>query len=206
MTFGAYISRQSPIHALSAQTKLLSLTIASVLVFFLSQVVALLGLLLVSSGLLWLAKLPFWAVWLQLRSVIPLLIAILLIQGLLDSWQAGVVALLRFAILILLATIVTLTTRVSDLVEAIEQALQPLRRFGVRPGQVSFMLALSIRLVPLLLQQFHEIQEAQRARGLDRNWLALLVPLVIKTLRMADDLSEALDARGFDGEGLRDEG
>lgn len=200
MTFGIYIARKSPIHALSASTKLWGLTIASVLVFLDSHLIALAIVLLASVGLVGLAKLPLQAVWQQLRPVIPLLLAVLLIQGLLDSWYTGWVALLRFASLILLATIVTLTTRVSDLVEAIEQGLKPLQRFGVRPKQVSFLLALSIRLVPLLLQQFQEIQQAQQARGLDRNGLALLVPLLVKTLRMADGLSEALDARGFDGE------
>jgi biotin transport system permease protein len=201
MTFGIYIARSSPIHALSAATKLTGLTVASVLIFLLSDLAALVVVLVASSGLLLLAKLPVRSVWFQLRSVVPLLATIFIIQGLLDSWQTGLVVLLRFAILMLLATIVTFTTRVSDLVEAIEQGLQPLRRFGMRPVQISFMLALSIRLVPILLHQFHEIQEAQRARGLDRHWLALLVPLLVKTLRMADDLSEALDARGFEGEG-----
>ena len=44
--------------------------------------------------------------------------------------------------------------------------------------------------------------EAQRARGLDRSAIALLVPLLIKTLKMADNLSDAIDARGYDAEGV----
>lgn len=198
MSFGLYIERRSLIHLLAARTKFLVLSITSLVVSLLSNPVALLVLLALTSLLPIVARLPVRSVWLQLRPVLPLLIAVLLIQGLLGDWMTGILALLRFTILILLGTIVTLTTRVSDLVEAIEQVLQPGKRIGINPAQISLMLALSMRFIPILLNQFHQIQEAQRARGLDRNWLALFVPFVIKTLRMADELSDALDARGYD--------
>lgn len=198
LSFGLYIYRRSTIHALAARTKILVLAITGIVVFLLPNPIALLLLLVLTSLLPMMAQLPVRSVWAQLRPVLPLLIAVLLIQGLLGDWTTGILALLRFTILILLATIVTLTTRVSDLVEAIEQALQPGQRIGINPAQISLMLALSIRLIPILLNQFHQIQEAQRARGLDHNWLALFVPFVIKTLRMADELSDALDARGYD--------
>lgn len=198
MSFGLYISRRSPIHQLSAKVKISILTITGIVVFGVSNPIALAILLGFTSLLPIVAKLPLQSVWLQLRPIVPWLIAVLLIQGLLGDWLAGTIALLRFALLALLATIVTLTTRVSEMIETIEQVLQPCKRFGINPAQVSLMLALAIRFIPVLLNQFHEIQEAQRARGLDRNGLALFVPFVIKTLRMADELSDALDARGFE--------
>lgn len=197
MTFGAYIFRRSPLHSLGAQIKLLGLAIVSVLVFQIANLIGLAVMLLVSVAGVFVAKLPLLTVWQQLRSIVPLLVAILLIQGALESWQIGLMAALRFTILVLLATLVTMTTRVSDLIEAIEQALRPLQRLGLHPGQIGFMLALSMHLVPVLLHQFEQIREAQRARGLDRHWLALLVPLLVKALRLADELSEALDARCF---------
>ena len=198
MHFGLYISRRSPIHNLSAKVKILILVITGMVVFLVPNPIALGILLGLTSLLPVFAQLPLPSVWLQLRPIIPWLIAVLLIQGLLGDWLAGTTAMLQFALLTLLATIVTLTTRVSEMIEAIEQALQPCKRFGINPAQVSLMLALAIRFIPVLLNQFHEIQEAQRARGLDRNGLALLVPFVIKTLRMADELSDALDARGYE--------
>lgn len=198
MHFGLYISRRSPIHNLSAKVKILILVITGMVVFLVPNPIALGILLGLTSLLPVVAQLPLQSVWLQLRPIIPWLIAVLLIQGLLGDWLAGTTAMLQFALLTLLATIVTLTTRVSEMIEAIEQALQPCKRFGINPAQVSLMLALAIRFIPVLLNQFHEIQEAQRARGLDRNGLALFVPFVIKTLRMADELSDALDARGYE--------
>lgn len=200
MSFGLYIPRQSLIHAVSAQVKGLVLAIAGIVVFLVSDPVWLAGMLAIVSILPVLARLPLNAVGVQLRPVLPLLVAIWLLQGLLGDWVSGWLALLRFMILVILATIVTLTTRLSDMVEAIEQVLQPLQIIGVNSSQVSLILAMAIRFVPVLLEQFHEIQEAQRARGLDRHWIALLVPLMVKTLRMADELSDALDARCYDAE------
>jgi biotin transport system permease protein len=196
MTFGLYIQRRSPIHKLSATLKILILVVTSVAVFLLAEPIVLMILLVLTGLLLPLSRLPLSSVGAQLRPVMPLLIAVLLIQGLLGDWLSGLVALLRFTILILLATIVSLTTRMSEMMAVIERALQPCKCLGINPSQVSLMLALSLRLIPLLLSQFREIQEAQQARGLDRNWLALLVPFLVKTLRMADELSDALDARG----------
>lgn len=200
MTFGLYIPRRSPIHALSAQVKLLGLVGIGALVFAISDVRSLGALLAIVSGLIALAKLPFQTIWQQFRPIFLLLLAILLINGLFSSWETGWIAVLRFAILISTATIVTLTTQVSEMVEAIEQGLHPLQQLGINPAKVGFLLALSIRLVPVLLEQFHQIQEAQQARGLDRHFIALLVPLLVKVLRMADELSDALDARCYDAD------
>lgn len=200
MTFGLYISRHSPIHRLSARCKVGLLAVAGVSVFLISHVIGLAGLLAVVMIMMPIAKLPYAAVMAQFRPVVPLLIAILLLQGLWGDWLSGWIAVLRFAILIGLATLVTLTTRLSEMTEAIEQGLTPLKRFGINPVQVSFMLTLALRFIPILLHQFHEIQEAQQARGLDRHPIALFVPFLVKTLRMADEVSEALDARGYGGE------
>jgi biotin transport system permease protein len=197
MSLGLYIHRHSPIHQLSATTKLLLLTTIGILVAFLSNLFGLALLQAIVCCLCLVARLPLKELWVQLRPVSLLLIGILLIYGIAGEWYTGGVAILRFTILILFATLMTLTTRVSEMIEAIERGLQPFQRFGIQPSQISFMIALSIRLIPVLLEQVHQIQEAQQARGIDRPLITLFVPLCIKTLRMADDLSEAIEARCF---------
>lgn len=199
MTFGLYIHRQSPIHRLSATIKLISLAAIGLLVALIPHLWGLALLQTIVCLLCWIARLPLPALWRQLRPVSILLLGILFIYGITGDWHTGGIAILRFTILILLATLITLTTRVSDMVEAIEHTLQPLQPFGLHPSKISLMIALSIRLIPVLLNQVHQIQEAQQARGIDRPILALLVPLFIKTLRMADELSDAIEARCFDG-------
>jgi biotin transport system permease protein len=200
MTLGIYIHARSPVHALAPATKLLALTAAGVAVVLTTDPLVL-GLLLTASLALFpLARLPAAAVFRQVRPTGWLVVIIVLAHALLGSWQTGVVAGLRFAILVLLATLVSLTTRVSDMLATVEAALAPLRPVGIRPAKVALVLALAIRLVPLVFEQARAVREAQRARGLERSLLALFVPLIVRMLRTGSELAEAIEARGFDGE------
>lgn len=200
MTLGLYIPRQSPIHQWPASVKLVGLAIAGIGVFFLSDLMGLFILLGIVVGLLGLAKLPVGAIAAQLRPLVVLLLIIFVIQGLSVNWESAGVTVLRFLTLVLLASLVSLTTRVSELLAVIEQTAQPLRHIGLSPAAVSLVFALTIRFIPVLLDQFQAIQEAQRARGLDRHMLALLVPFLVKTLHLADTLADALDARCYNSD------
>jgi biotin transport system permease protein len=96
------------------------------------------------------------------------------------------------------AGLVTLTTRTEDLLDAVVRVLQPLRRVGVDPDRVGLVLALTIRTVPVLVGLAEEVRDARRARGAERSVRAFAVPLVIRAVRHADRLGEALAARGVD--------
>jgi biotin transport system permease protein len=104
----------------------------------------------------------------------------------------------RVLVVILMANLVTLTTRTDRLVDAIERALRPLRRLGVNPGRVALMLAMTITTIPVIAGYAAQIREAQRARGVPVAPLAFVVPLLVMTLKHADDLADALTARGVD--------
>lgn len=104
--------------------------------------------------------------------------------------------LLRVGAMVGLALAVTLTTRTADLIAVCEWALLPLQRLGLLDaGKVALALALALRFVPEIWRNFHEIREAQAARGLGANPLALIVPLIVLTLKRAQEVSEAIDAR-----------
>ncbi len=96
------------------------------------------------------------------------------------------------------AGLVTLTTRVTEMLDAMLWLLRPLRRLGVDPARVALVLSMTIRAIPVLAATFDEVREARRARGLERSPRALITPLVVRTLRHADRLGEALAARGLD--------
>ncbi len=122
------------------------------------------------------------------------------LHALLAGWVPALEAVLRLAVLLLLATLVSLTTRASDMLESLQRALRPLGRLGVSPARLGLLLSLTLRFIPLLALWLREVQEAQRVRGLDRDPFAVLVPLLVKTLRTADALADAIDARCFDPE------
>ncbi|WP_306420641.1 energy-coupling factor transporter transmembrane component T [Arthrobacter sp. JCM 19049] len=93
---------------------------------------------------------------------------------------------------------VSLTTTFDQMLELFQRIVAPLRHVGANPAQIALGLALAIRFIPELKRIYLEVREAQHARGLGNNPLAVSVPLVIRALRVADETAEALDARGYD--------
>ncbi len=146
------------------------------------------------------AKVPFNNVLKQLKAMGLLLVLLFVFQVIYKDWTTGFEVIVRFISLIFLALLVSLTTKVSDMVSVIETWVQPLRRFGINPSKFSMVLSLAIRFIPLVSEKFNEVHEAQRARGLDTNIAALAIPLIIRTIRMASEVAEALEARSYDGD------
>jgi len=195
-----YVPGDSVVHRLPAGTKLLVLFGASAALFAVSGVAVHAGELVVVAGLFHLARVPWRDTFHQLRPALLFLVPIFLFHVFLTDWVLGLETVLRIVVLLLLAVLVTLTTRLSDMIDVIERAARPLRHCGVNPSKVGMMLSMAIRFIPLMMKNAREILEAQRARGLDRSAVALLVPLLIKTLKMADNLADAIEARGYDAE------
>ena len=104
----------------------------------------------------------------------------------------------RVTLVIVLAGLLTLTTRVPDLVDVVEWAARPLRRFGVDPATLSLLFAITITAIPVIAGFAAEIRGAQRARGVRLLPHAVVVPLLVMSLKYADDLAEAMVARGAD--------
>lgn len=197
---GLYLHRESVIHRLPAGVKLGGLLLVTVAVLALPGAWGALAAGLIGTAVLVAAKLPTGRVLAELRAPVVMLTLLFGFQALLagGGWEETAVAVARFAALILLATLVTLTTRVMDMVDLFERLFGLLRPVGVNPAKMALMLALTIRFIPLLAEQVREVRMAQRARGVERNIAALFVPLLVKILTMADDLTAALEARGYD--------
>ncbi len=75
------------------------------------------------------------------------------------------------------------------------------------PPQILYMVVLSIRFIPVLMEDLNRIQDLQRARGLDldkgsfltriKNKISLLLPLLTNSLERSIQISEALESRAF---------
>ena len=101
------------------------------------------------------------------------------------------------AVLVLLAALVTLTTRTTDLVR--RRGGRAAGRCGVLrvdPERVGLLIALGIRCVPVVVGLAEEVRDAQRARGLPRARARSPYPLIVRSLRHADALGEALSRAG----------
>jgi biotin transport system permease protein len=195
---GLYVPGVSPVHRLCAGTKLLLMLLAgagSVLVDHAWQ--AALAVLIVLGGYL-LARLPLAIAARQARPVLWILGFVAVFHVLASGWERAAVFAGVILALVLLAALVTLTTRTSDMIDALVRAMRPLRVLGVHPERVGLLLALSIRSVPVIVTLAEEVRDAQRARGLTASPRAFAVPLIVRSLRHADALGDALVARGAD--------
>lgn len=116
-------------------------------------------------------------------------------QAIFVSWEAAAIGTVRVVAIVLLAALVTTTTPTGAMLDAIERALRPLRRVGVDPVRVAFLLSLTIAVLPVIAGLAAQVREAQRARGV-RLGPHAIVTLLVLALRHADQVGEALTARG----------
>lgn len=134
----------------------------------------------------------------DLVGALVVIAAVGLVDWIFVDTATAVIVVPRLTALAFLAHAVTLTTTTSELAEALETAFRPLDRIGLLDaGRAALTLTLAVRFVPLIVEEAHEIREAQAARGLSASPLALAVPLVVRVLVRAEEVAEAIDARGF---------
>ena len=144
------------------------------------------------------ARIPWRTALAQVRPVLWFGIPVLGLQWVLSGPAHAFLVVGQLVVLVGMAALVTLTTRVTAMLDGFETVLRPLRRIGVSPERVALVLALTIRFVPLVAEAYAQAREARRARGLESSPLALAVPLLIRLLRTADHIGEGLAARGCD--------
>ncbi|MFT4165632.1 MAG: energy-coupling factor transporter transmembrane protein EcfT [Microlunatus sp.] len=195
---GLYLPGRSPLHRAPAAIKLIALLILAVLTQLVGPWWARCLLLVLVCGLYPLARIDLRFALRQLRPLWWMLAAIGVAQLVFASWQLAVSVVVTIALLVLAAGLVTLTTTTTELGNVVVTALGPLRRFGVNPDRVGLLIALSIRAVPVVLGLAEQIRDAQRARGLASSPRAFAVPLLVRALRHAQRMGEALTARGLD--------
>lgn len=126
-----------------------------------------------------------------------------------EGLQVGVTAAVRMFIVTLSALGLTTTTSPSALNYGFLLLLKPLEKLGLPIANIGLISMLSLRFIPILYRESQRISKAQIARGaaleygnpLVRAYQAfyLLVPILISSLRKADDIALAMDSRGYSG-------
>jgi biotin transport system permease protein len=144
------------------------------------------------------AGIPARVVLRQLWPLRWLLLIVAVLQVVLSGWQAAVVVCGGLLISMAIATLVTLTTRVTEILDVCQRLLRPFTRWGLDADRVGLVLAMTIRCIPLVAGIVDEVSQARKARGLGFSVVALVVPVVVRALRSADAMGDALIARGVD--------
>jgi len=195
---GLDIEGHSPLHRMPVRGKLALLFAAAILLFLTSNLV-LLGPALAAAAALFLSTgIGLREAFRRVRFVLFTVALVAAANYVFVSPHEAAAVFCRLAALVLAAAAVTATTGISAFMDEVTRLLAPFERLGlVRAADVSLAVGLVIRFVPEILARYSEISAAHRARGLPVRPLTLLVPLVILTLKDADTIAMAIDARGF---------
>lgn len=198
-TLGLYRPGHSVVHRLPASVKLIGLFVLGASSVMLQRWwwAVLIALVATTVGYLIAGFTPrIW--WQQLRPMWMLLVFTAGVQTWTVGWQRATAITASIMFLVCLAALVTLTTPTMALIDVVVRVSGPFRRLGVDPERVGLFLLLGIRAVPLVAGLARECHEAQLARGATTSARAFMVPLVVRALREADAMGEALAARGVD--------
>ncbi|MCL1948616.1 MAG: energy-coupling factor transporter transmembrane protein EcfT [Turicibacter sp.] len=224
MIIGKYLPGHSIWHKLDPRSKLITVSlfvISCFLVGYWQALVALAGLELL--GIL-ATRLPLGYF---LKSLRPILFFVFLTVGLqvLFNRQGeiifefgffaitdegignGLFMALRLIIVVLVSTILTLTTKPSDLTLALESLFSPLRAIKFPVAEMALMIAIALRFVPTLFEETQKILKSQASRGVDitegkirdkvSQLISLLVPLFVLSFKRAENLANAMEVRGY---------
>jgi biotin transport system permease protein len=193
-----YVEGNSMMHRLSARAKLLILATLGV-VLFASDDIVLLCLGVFIAGALYLSiRLPLRQAFARLKPILLTIVVVALFSLAFNPWHGAVVALLRLTALTLFAAGVTATTTIAQFMDEITSLARPLEKTGlVRADDIGLAVGLVIRFVPEILGRYTAIREAHISRGLKVRPATILVPLIILTLKDADNIAAAIDARGI---------
>lgn len=225
ITIGQYYPTDSIVHRLDPRTKLVG-TMVFIITLFLSD--SIWGYLLATAALavvIRLTKVPFRFIVRGLKAIVVLLLIsvsfnlfltdgeVLIKLGFLKITREGVETAafmaVRLIYLVIGSSLMTLTTTPNELTDGMEKGLGFLKRFHMPVHEVSMMMSIALRFIPILVEETDKIMKAQMARGADfesgnliqkaKAMVPLLVPLFISAFRRATDLAMAMEARCYRG-------
>lgn len=194
---GSYLPGTGPLHRLRPGAKLIGLFAFATAVVWIPGVLSTSIALIVAVTLALVAGLRGRDFWRVVRGFLLIAIPLFVFQMWQQGWERGFEVVGDLFALILAASAVTASTLLEDMLDTITWSLGPLRRFGVRPERVALSFSLMITAIPSILGIARETRAAARARGLDRDPRALVVPLAIRTVAHAQLTGQALQARGI---------
>ena len=226
MIIGQYIPGNSVVHRLDPRSKIAIIFFFVVIVFFANSVMSygLLTVFAVGSAII--TRIPVYYILKGLKPIWLLILFTFVLHLLVTKqgevifnvlgWKIysealiqGAAISLRFFLLIMVTSLLTLTTTPIEITDAIEELLAPLKKVRFPVHELALMMSISLRFIPTLMQETEKISKAQASRGVDfrtgsfkdriRAIIPLLVPLFVSAFKRAEELAMAMEARGYKG-------
>lgn len=226
MIFGRYIPGDSLIHRLDARAKLIFVFLFIAVVFIANNWITYGILVLFTFLIIRMSKIRLYFLINGLKPVVFLIIFTFLLHiiftregALIFEWKfikiyeeglkQGIFISIRFFVLVILTSILTLTTTPISITDALEILLNPLKKWKLPVHELALMMSISLRFIPTLMDETDKIMKAQMARGSDMTSgsmkermnaiVPLLIPLFVSAFKRAEDLATAMEVRGYKG-------
>lgn len=223
-TLGKYIPLDSFVHRLDPRAKIMAMLFMLIAIFFPAGWIgyALIGAAAVATILL--AKLSFGFIWKALKPMLFMLCFLMVVNCLVIKTGTLLIALgpitiysdavsqtlyiaVRLILMIMITTGLTATTKPLDMTLGIEDLLSPFEKLHVPSHEIAMLISIALRFIPDLIEETQRIMKAQASRGVDlaegklsekiMAILSLIVPLFVSAFQRAEDLANAMEARGY---------
>ncbi len=225
ITIGQYYPTNSILHRLDPRVKLIGTFLFIISLFIFQSFYGYVVVTIFLASVIKLSKVPFRFIVKGLKAVVILLLFTVFFnmfflpgEPLIEFYfititkegltSAGFMAI-RLTYLIIGSSLMTFTTTPNQLTDGLEKVLRPLNRIKVPVHEISMMMSIALRFIPILLEETDKIMKAQMARGADfesggilkraKSLIPLLVPLFVSAFRRANDLAMAMEARCYRG-------
>jgi energy-coupling factor transport system permease protein len=126
-----------------------------------------------------------------------------------EGLYSAIKVFFRLVMLVIIASLMTLTTTPMSMTDGIEKLLKPFQKIGVPAHEIAMMMSIALRFIPTLLEETERIMKAQSSRGADfdtgniisriKSFIPILVPLFVSAFKRADELAEAMESRCYRG-------
>ena len=227
ITIGQHFPGNSVVHRCDPRLKIIA-TIAYIIVLFMASNPLGIALSLALLALLYkVAQIPIKLIVKSLKPIVPIVLFTAVLNlffitgegeplvhfGFIHIYREGVsyavLMAVRIVALIAGTSLLTYTTSPISLTDGLERLLGGLKKIHVPVHEISMMMSIALRFIPILIEETDKIMKAQMARGADfesgnliqkaKNMVPLLVPLFISAFRRANDLAMAMEARCYHG-------
>ncbi len=230
IALGRYLPYDSVIHRLDPRAKIMALLLVLIAIFFDAGFSGYLVLAVAVFVILKLAKISFGYILRSLKPMLWMMVFLLVINcfvmrsgeilfsiGPITIYVKAIVQTLyiviRLVLIIALTTALTATTKPLDLTLGIESLMSPFKKIGFPAHEVAMMVSIALRFIPTLMEETERIMKAQSSRGVDFKEgtlkekisaiVSLIVPLFISAFSRADELANAMEARGYQPDAKR---
>lgn len=225
ITIGQYFPGASPIHKMDSRMKIILTITLIVTIFICKNVFSLAAFVLFTLALIAVSKIPFKTI---LKSIKPLVIIICITAVLnlfygegeplvqlgrfkitLDGIETAVFMAVRIVTLVVISSLLTYTTSPTELTDALERLLKPLKVFKIDVHAISMTMTIALRFIPTLIEEIDKIMSAQKSRGAEMDsgglihrakaLIPVLIPLFVSAFRRANELAYAMECRCYRG-------